>query len=216
MLIEACSLETVRDLCALHHGYGGAGGVSVYNWCVMEDKKAVAAFSWQPPAPGAATSVCPEHPAGVLALSRMVAVERPDRVLRHISKPLRRQMRSLIDRTRWPVLVTFSDEGQGHIGHVYKCSGWTKTTRKRVPIFEDGDGRRTSRYSNGKTGSRALIRIGWTFVQRWEHRVCPVGETAQYAEAQGWRRVPSGRTYRSGHAAFRWERVSPTGSGDGC
>ena len=78
MLIKACPLETVRDLCARHHGYGGAGGVSVYSWAVVEDEKPVAAFCWQPPAPGAAASVCKEQPAGVLALSRMVAVEKTD------------------------------------------------------------------------------------------------------------------------------------------
>lgn len=34
-----------------------------------------------------------------------------------VSKPLRRQMRVEIDRGRWPVLITYSDEGQGHTGH---------------------------------------------------------------------------------------------------
>lgn len=214
MLIEACSLETVCELCARHHGYGGAGGVAVYSWAVVEDDKPVAAFSWQPPAPGAAASVCPEHPAGTLALSRMVAVEKADRALKHISKPLRVQMRRLIDRTRWPVLVTFSDESQGHTGHVYKCSGWQKTSRKRVPIFEDASGRRTSRYSNGKTGGRDLIHVGWAWVQRWEHWICPRGQALEWATAHGWGRVPSGRVYRSGAPAFRWEQTS-TGGGDG-
>jgi tRNA U34 5-carboxymethylaminomethyl modifying GTPase MnmE/TrmE len=63
------------------------------------------------------------------------ALPREERRLRHISKPLKRQMRDLIDRTRWPVLVTYSDEGQGHLGHVYKCSGWQKTTRKRAQVL---------------------------------------------------------------------------------
>ena len=207
MLIEAVPLETVRDLCARYHGYGGAGGVSVYSWAVVEDGKPIAGFCWQPPAPGAAASVCGEQPAGVLALSRMVAVEKTDRSLKHISKPLRVQMRRMIDRTRWPVLVTFSDEGQGHLGHVYKCSGWEKTTRKRVPIFENAEGRRTSRYSNGKTGGRDLTRVGWTWVQRWEHWVCAKGEAAEWMARHGWRRIANGRTYRSGAPAFRWERT---------
>lgn len=206
MLIEACTLEDVRELCELHHGYGRAGGVSVYNWAVVEDGRNVAAFSWQPPAPGAAASVCPEQPAGTLALSRMVAVEKPDRALKHISKPLRVQMRELIDRTRWPVLVTYSDEGQGHNGFVYQCSGWEKTTRKRVATLVDAQGRRTSRYSNGKTGGRVLLRTGSTWVQRWEHWVCARGEAAEYMAARGWRRVPSGRTYRSGAPGMRWEQ----------
>jgi hypothetical protein len=83
----------------------------------------------------------------VLALSRMVAVPAEQRRLKHISKALKRQMR-LIDRSRWPVLVTYSDESVGHTGHVYKCSGWTPTTRKRVRTYAV-DGVRTSSYQNG-------------------------------------------------------------------
>jgi hypothetical protein len=208
--IEQCSLDDVRALCERYHGYGGAGGVAVYTWAVIEDGRKVAGFSWQPPAPGAAISVCKEQPASVLALSRMVAVPKTDRILKHISKPLRTQMRTLIDRTRWPVLVTFSDEGQGHNGFVYQCSGWEKTTRKEVPIFEDAQGRRTSRYSNGKTGGRALRHIGTTWVQRWEHWACNRGEAADWMQQHGWRRVPTGRTYRSGAPAFRFEQTART------
>lgn len=206
MGIEPVALEVVRDLCEHHHGYGSAGGVAVYCWAVMEDEQPVAAYSWQPPAPGAAKSVCPEAAYSVLSLSRMVAVPKSQRHLKHVSKPLRVQMRLLIDRTRWPVLLTYSDEGQGHTGYVYECSGWTKTTRKRVPVFEDETGRRTSRYSNGKTGGRDLVRAGWTWVQRWEHWACEHGRADEWMAAHGWSRVPSGRTYRSGQPAFRFER----------
>lgn len=119
------SLETVRHLFLEH--YRSVGQVFVLAYAVIEDGAPVAAFVWQPPAPGAARSVCPEAPYGVLALSRMVALPRDERRLRHISKPLRAQMRRLIDRGRWPVLVTYSDEGQGHTGYV--VSVW-KRVRK--------------------------------------------------------------------------------------
>jgi hypothetical protein len=210
VVIEACDLGIVRTLCEQFHGYGSAGGVSVYCWSVVEGNSVVAAYAWQPPPPGAAASVCPEAPAGVLSLSRMVAVPKDRRALVHVSKPLRVQMRRLIDRTRWPVLVTFSDEGQGHTGHVYKCSGWEKTTRKRVPVLTLADGSRASRYSNGKTGGRDLVRAGWTWLQRWEHWVCERGQAARWMADHGWSRVPTGRTYRSGAPAFRWEQDTPT------
>lgn len=103
----------VKDLCAKFHGYHGAGSVAVYAFGVYEDGEIVAAYAWQPPPLGGAKSVCPQAPHGVLSLSRMVAVPRDQRRLNHVSKPLRYQMRGLIDRTRWPVLVTYSDEGEG-------------------------------------------------------------------------------------------------------
>ena len=205
--LRPCTLGVVRDLCERFHGYGSAGSNATYAFAIFEHEVPVAAFVWQPPAPGAAKSVCPEAPHGVLALSRMVAVPREHRELRHISKPLRKQMRALIDRTRWPVLITYSDEGQGHRGHVYKCSGWAPTTRRERPTYLDKQGRRVSSYSNGKHDTLVLRRGKNTWIQRWEHWICPRGGAAEWMTRAGWRRVPlPGVTWRSGSPAFTYER----------
>lgn len=200
-------LSCVRALCERFHGYGSAGNASVYAFGVWEGNEMIAGYAWQPPPPGAARAVCPEAPQGVLALSRMVAVPRDQRRLNHVSRPLRRQMRRLIDRTRWPVLLTYSDEGQGHTGHVYKCSGWEETTRESRPYFVDGNGRRASSYSNGRHGSRALQRGGTTTIQRWEHWACGRGEAADWMTQHGWQRVPiPGKRWRSGNQAFTYRQ----------
>lgn len=207
-------LSIVRDLCERFHGYRSAGGVAAYAFAVFEDGLPVAAYAWQPPPPGAAKSVCPEAPHGVLALSRMVAVPKAERFLRHVSKPLRAQMKHEIDRTRWPVLVTYSDEGQGHTGYVYQCSGWEKTSRRRVEIRTDRAGARASRYSNGKTNGRQLTRAGHTFIQRWEHWACARGEAAAWIKRHGWARVPSMKVLRSGNRAATWARCGGGEGGD--
>lgn len=207
--LRETSLSVVRDLCERFHGYGSMGKFAASAFAVFEGSVPVAGYAWQPPPPGAAKSVCAEAPFGVLALSRMVAVPREARLLRHVSKPLRRQMTRLLDRTRWPVLVTYSDEGQGHTGHVYKCSGWQPTTRTERPFFVDVDGHRASSYSNGRHGGRELVFGGTTFVQRWEHWVCERGDAARWMHDHGWRRVPvPGRLWRSGNQAFTYERVT--------
>lgn len=205
--LRAIPLETVRVLCEQFHGYASAGGVSVYAWGAVEHGRLVAAWAWQPPPPGAAASVCPEAPAGVLALSRMVAVPRGERTLKHISKPLKHLMKYRIDRGRWPVLVTYSDEGQGHTGHVYKCSGWEKTQRAERPFFTSAAGKRTSAYSNGGFGDRELDRAGLTWIQRWEQWACLRGEALRHMQAAGWQKVAvPGKKWRSGNQAYRWER----------
>jgi hypothetical protein len=208
--LTTCSFDVVRDLCSRFHGYGGAGNNATYAFAVWERSEPVAAFVWQPPPVGAARSVCPEVPSAVLSLSRMVATPRASRALRHISKPLRRQMISLIDRGRWPVLVTYSDEGQGHTGHVYKCSGWEKVREpQRRPVFEDAQGRRTSSYSNGRHDTSELVRKGHTFVQRWEQWACPRGCAELWMAVHDWRHVPvPGRVWRSGNQAHTWERAA--------
>jgi hypothetical protein len=138
-------------------------------------------------------------------LSRMVAVPRDQRTLRHVSTPLRRQMRTIIDRGRWPVLVTYHDEGQGHTGHVYKCSGWEATVRNRRPVYEDESGCRSSDYKNGKHAT-GLVRKADTYVQRWEHWACPRGCVDMHLADHGWRQSISGLRRNSDRIAYTWTR----------
>lgn len=207
MILRAAARDEVLSLFERHHAYAGISRSTTYLFAVEEPCGIVAAFAWQPPPPGAAKSVCAEAPHGVLALSRMVAVPKTDRALRHISKPLRQQMRRMIDRTRWPVLVTYSDEGLGHTGHVYKCSGWQPTIRSQRPQFVDADGVRRSAYANGRSGHAHLRSIGTATIQRWEHWSCERGDAARWMEAHGWQRVAvPGKQWRSGSPAFTWVR----------
>ena len=207
--LTPCHLDVVRKLCEKFHGYGSVGNNATYAFAVWEHSEPVAAFVWQPPPRGAAASVCKEEPNAVLSLSRMVATPKGTRLLNHISKPLRRQMNVLIDRGRWPVLLTYSDEGQRHTGHVYKCSGWEATIRAKRPVFEDDKGRRVSSYSNGRHDTSELVRCGSTFVQRWEQWACPHGGADRWLGEHGWRRVPiPGKVWRSGNQAHTYERAT--------
>lgn len=189
------------------HGYGGVGKVGTYAFGVFEDTGMVAAFVWNPPAPGCAKVVSPGEPQGALALVRMVAVPKDERTLKHISKPLMVQMKRSIDRGRWPVLVTFSDAGQGHTGYVYACSGWTKTVEVRRQFGVDEQGVRRSKYSGG--GRSTVVMSGTTTLTRWEHHACPTGAEGTHMREAGWVRVPTGKTWRSGAPAFTWRHLDP-------
>jgi len=207
--LRTATRDEVVTLFEEHHGYKSLSASLTYCFAVFEDGKPVAAYAWQPPPPGAAKSVCPEAPQGVLSLSRMVAVDKKDRRLKHIGKPLRRQMNHAIDRTRWPVLVTYSDEGQGHNGFVYRCSGWTPTVRNKRPVNENAEGARCSSYSNGKHGKRALTRVGFTWIQRWESRICANGEALAWMTAHGWMRIEvPGKRWANGKQAHTYVRVA--------
>lgn len=211
--LRVATRDEVLPLFERYHGYKSLSRSMTYCFAVIEDGRPVAAYAWQPPPVGAARAVCPEAPHGVLALSRMVAVPKAERRLKHISKPLRRQMNHRIDRTRWPALVTYSDEGQRnergdpHNGFVYACSGWTPTIRSRRPVHIDSAGARASTYSNGKHGRRDLGSAGWTWIQRWENFVCPRGEALAWMTAHGWERVAiPGKVWASGQPAHTFVR----------
>ena len=210
--IQRIGIEDALPLLERFHKYKGAGGTATYALGVIESNVVVAAFLWQPPAFGAAKSACPEAPHGVLALSRMVALPKSERRLKHISKPLKRIMRDHIDRVRWPVLITYSDEGAGHTGYVYQCSGWEATRRSVAKCYEDANGQRSSVYSSaGRTAGKGGLKfVGNTHIQRWEHWSCERGEAARRIESGGWKRELTGGKWRNGAAAGRWVRSSPT------
>ncbi len=187
-----------------YHAYKSLSRAITYGFVLVEDDNVVAGFAWQPPPPGAAKAVCPGAPYGVLSLSRMVAVPADERRVR-LRNPLRKQMRLLIDRGRWPVLVTYSDEGLGHDGYIYKITGWTKTARNTRPFTEDENGARLSAYSNGRRGSRPLQNAGETTIQRWEHRVVAEGAEASWIMGHGWERVAiPGKVWASGNQAHEF------------
>lgn len=80
----------------------------------------VGAAIWLPPTKGAARTVN-EHWQGVLSLSRLVVA--PWLPTNAASFLLGRSMR-LLDRDRWPTLVTYADTKQGHTGAIYKATNW--------------------------------------------------------------------------------------------
>lgn len=192
--------EEMLPLVEAFHGYGGMGN-SGSVWVAEEESEILAAWAWQPPPFGAAKAVSPGCPAGALSLSRMVAVPRERRGW-HLSKPLRWIMRNGLDRGRFPVLVTYADVGQGHCGHVYKCSGWQEDGRRAVPYYEREDGTRISSYS---AGSRRNIKpAGRTEIIRFVHRACPIGEEEAWIRDHGWNRVEIGGRWKSGSPKRAW------------
>lgn len=76
---------------------------------------------WIPPTRTAGEALAGEDWQGVLSLSRLVCD--PSVPPNGASFLLAGSMR-LIDRTRWPVLVTYADTNQGHTGAIYKATNW--------------------------------------------------------------------------------------------
>lgn len=198
--LRPVELAEIRHLFEEHHAYRSVGAAATYAFGLFEAGRVVAGFTWQPPPPGAARSVCAEIPHGVLSLSRMVAVPREQRTGR-LRNPLRRMMRHLIDRTRWPVLVTYSDESVGHTGYLYKITGWRPTKRSLVTTLTVA-GARVSRYANGNHVTHDDAVRGAAWIQRWEHWST---STPALVFDRAWERVPiPGKRWASGQPAFTY------------
>lgn len=214
--IRSVKKTDVTQLFLDYHGYKSVPGTATYCFGAFEGEILIAAWTWNPPAHGAAKKVCPEFPQAVLALTRMVAVPRSERPsMPHLSVPLRCIMDTLIDRGRWPVLVTYSDggqiddRGQPHTGTVYKKSGWKKTEKNRRGFATlDGTpgGARVSLLSCGKRSKHKVV--DYTILQRWEDWIRPKGRVAQWVLDHGWRREP--RLRADGSPAKPWVSGRPS------
>lgn len=88
----------------------------------VQDDSIWGAVIWLPPTRRAAEAVAGDQWRGVLACSRLAV--RPDAPRNAASFLLAASMR-LLDRDRWPVLLTYADTAQGHTGAIYKATGWT-------------------------------------------------------------------------------------------
>lgn len=119
-------IATARELVVRNHYAKGASNTATYlhglypaTWYWYHE--AVGCAWWIPPTKSCAQSLAGDGWQGVLSLSRLVL--EPDAPKNAASFLLSKSMR-LINRNRWPVLVTYADEWQGHTGAIYRATGW--------------------------------------------------------------------------------------------
>lgn len=111
---------------------------------------------WMPPTRSAGESIAGEHWRNVLNLSRL-AVD-PDLPTNAASYLLGASMR-LIDRERWPVLVTYADTALGHTGAIYLATNWTcQGETKAGDVWIGPEGQRRGRKRGGRTLTVADMR----------------------------------------------------------
>lgn len=125
-VVAAAERDIALRLCRAHHYARGASNTATYIHGIfpadafwMENCKGVA--WWLPPTKPAARAWAGDAWQGVLALSRLVI--EPD-VPKNAATFLLSRSQKMIDRRRWPVLVTYADEWRGHTGAIYRAANW--------------------------------------------------------------------------------------------
>lgn len=106
---------------------------------------------WIPPTKSAALATYPDNWQGVLSLSRLVIV--PGTPLNACTFLLSRSVK-MIDRVKWPCLLTYADSWQGHTGTIYKAGNWQYMgMTKPEPVFVKGE-RMVARKAGAVTRTR--------------------------------------------------------------
>jgi len=139
-----------------HYAHGGANTATychgLFRQGELWDVNCQGIAWWLPPTKGAALATYPENWQGVLSLSRLVIL--PDVPKNACSFLLARSMK-LIDRKRWPCLVTYADQRQGHTGTIYKAANWRLDGETAPEAVYELDGRMVARKAGPHTRTRA-------------------------------------------------------------
>jgi len=116
---------------------------------------------WIPPTKSAALATFPENWRGVLSLSRFVVVPG---VPKNACTFLLSRSRKMIDRSKWPCLVTYADTWRGHSGTIYKADNWTYCGLTGAGATFTLNGVMVSRKAGPKTRTRSqMAALGATF-----------------------------------------------------
>ncbi len=160
-------MKTVQNLVVKFHYSKGGSNTAVYRHGLFKrgSEECLGAAWWIPPTKTAANATYPQDWRGVLNLTRLAINPRVPK--NGASFLLGKSMR-MIDRDRWPCLVTYADEMQGHTGAIYKATNWEYVgmTAKEATFFK-GD-RMIARKAGPKTRTHAeMIGLGCELVGRF-------------------------------------------------
>lgn len=170
-VVRNISFRAALAFVRYYHYSAGASKTRVYTHGLFrvgyedDDALALGVAWWLPPTIAAARSVSTHNPNGVLSLSRLCVA--PCVPKNGASLLLGGSMR-LIDRQRWPHLLTYADTWRGHDGGIYKATNW-KYVGLTEPhaVFVRG-GRVGSTKNGTKTKTHAQMKeAGYELVGRF-------------------------------------------------
>jgi hypothetical protein len=122
--VQSISHGEIEHFCRLWHYSHSAPNTATYRHGLVyvSTWQHLGGVIWIPPMKSAAVALVGEDSwQGVLSCSRLVVA--PECPTNAASFLLGRSMR-LIDRERWPVLVTYADTRLGHTGAIYRATNW--------------------------------------------------------------------------------------------
>jgi hypothetical protein len=166
-LVKDVNLSTAQELVKKYHYSQGGSNTRTYSHGLFlvgheGEDCCLGVCWWIPPTKSSAQKTFPQNWKGVLSLSRMVVVPG---VPKNACSFLLSKSVKMIDREKYPALVTYADDWQGHKGTIYKASNWTFLGKTRPERCYTINGRMISRKCGPKTRThKEMIDIGCELV----------------------------------------------------
>jgi hypothetical protein len=171
--VRPVAIDVARRLVRTYHYARGASNTATYLHGLFRagsfwEEDCLGCAWWIPPTRSAAEATYPKDWCGVLSLSRLVVA--PEVPTNGASYLIGRSMR-LIDRERWPCLVTYADEWRGHSGAIYLAANWTPVGKTAPESTWVLNGRMLSRKAGDHTRTAAEMRdLGAELAGRFRRR----------------------------------------------
>lgn len=165
--IRTIPLSVAQDfVMRLHYTRGGSNTATYRHGLFRRGSANCRGIAWWiPPTKSAAKATYRTNWGGVLCLSRLVLdPECP----KNSASFLLAASRRAIDRLRWPCLVTYADEWQGHTGAIYRADNWEyKGKTSPEPVFQI-QGRMVARKAGPRTRTHTeMVALGAILVGRF-------------------------------------------------
>lgn len=168
--VRPVNLAIGQRLTQLYHYAAGGSNTATYMHGLFRagelfDLQCLGLAWWIPPTKSAAQATYPENWQGVLCLTRLVIL--PD-VPKNAATFLLARSVKLIDRSRWPCLVTYADTWRGHSGGIYRASNWEYKGMTKPESVYTLNGRMIARKAGPHTRTNAeMLALGCKFEGRY-------------------------------------------------
>lgn len=157
--VKTVDLHTCQCLVAENHYAKGGSNTATYRHGLFRygEPTCYGVAWWIPPTKSAAKASFSNWEK-VLTLSRLVVVpEAPKNAASFLMAASRR----MIDEDRWPCLVTYADELQGHTGAIYLADNWTFAGTTKPERRYEIDGRMVNRKAGPRTRTHEeMVELG--------------------------------------------------------
>ncbi len=160
-VVRDVCLEVAQYLVVKYH-YAASGSNTrtylhgLFKRGALFDAECLGVAWWIPPTKSAAQATYPPKWQGVLSLSRLVI---SPGVPKNACSFLIAQSRKLIDREKWPCLVTYADEWRGHTGGIYKADNWQYVGMTKPEAVYTINGHMIARKAGGKTRTHLEMQL---------------------------------------------------------
>ena len=168
-LVTGCTMATLHEMIGREHYARRGANTATYRHGLYRrpDMRCVGVAWWIPPTKGAAIASWDGDWRRVLSLHRLAC--RDEAPTNSESFLIGASVREIKKSGLWDCLVTYADESQGHLGTIYRATGWEYLGLTAPEAqWTDSEGRFVARKAGAHTRTNdEMVALGYRMIGRF-------------------------------------------------